>query len=90
MTKIPRLAYAHRTETGRFVFPYNLHRILQANSTTPISRQVGTFCKMQEKPHSFFITDKSTLTNIIVFCKYKQILILMAATHSQKVGTEPK
>jgi len=42
--------------------------------------------------------DKSTkerfpmfsLTNIIVFCKYEQILILMAATHPKKVGTETK
>ncbi len=28
------------------------------------------------------------LTNLILFCKYRQILILMAATHSKKVGTE--
>ncbi len=29
-----------------------------------------------------------SLTNLILFCKYKQILILMATTHSKKVGTE--
>jgi len=27
-----------------------------------------------------------SLTNIIVYCKYKQILILMAATHPKRVG----
>jgi len=31
-----------------------------------------------------------SLTNIIIFCKYEQILILMVARHPNKVGTETK
>jgi len=31
-----------------------------------------------------------SLTNIIVFCKYEPILILMAATHPKNVVTETK
>ncbi len=72
----------------------------------PNSREVGTFCKNAIKLRicdlfilfKFYLIDKSTkkrfpkfsLANVNVFCKYEQILILMAATHSKKVGTEAK
>ena len=75
-------------------------------NTNPILVKVGTLSKNAIKTKNcnlvnhlnFYLTDKSTekpcpvfsLTNLIVFCKYKKQQNVTPATHSKKVGTEAK
>jgi len=43
--------------------------------------QVSVICSFSQK---------YKLAKLILFCKYKQMLFLVAATHSKTVGTEAK
>ncbi len=69
----------------------------------PIYRKVTALVKSPDIKECYllilfnlYLIDQSTknnfqcfnLANIILFCKYKQMLILMAATHSKKVWTQ--
>jgi len=66
------------------------------DNSTPISEKSG-HCAIQTRICdllillNLYLTDKITKRKkieLIVFCKYKQMLTLMATTHSKKVGTE--
>jgi len=47
--------------------------------------QVSVISSFSQKNKPFF-----SLAKLILFCKYKQMLFLVAATHSKTVGTEAK